>query len=375
MKCIFEQFLSATTVPSVALVSAPRTMPSYRKRELFPKPRSPKGTFPAPTPRGAARRGAAPGTGAAGAGSPQAEAGDAENDSAGAEPPPPAAPGRRFPTRPPRGRAALPRPRLRNEGRPPRPAGGGAAPAPARPPAKPRRASPGARLTLKTTPAMVVPVLRAAGSRCPFWPSSASSREFLQHKAESGAWAEGSPPPAAPLPPGTSPRRAQPAPPQRLTERSYRSWSRRSAPAARRPPPSYRSGREGGGNPTPAERFRVSRRRGGAWAWGGPASRCPRNGGGGGGPGAAPGGGSAPGSCPREGLAGVTGALGRTRGWGSGRPCAGGCAWLRVCPVFVSASAPWHLGPVGGLVVGKWEQNPLRRRKASHRREAADGAW
>lgn len=187
MKCIFEQFLSATTVPSVALVSAPRTMPSYRKRELFPNPRSPKGTFPAPTPRGAARRGAAPGTGAAGAGSPQAEAGDAENDSAGAEPPPPAAPGRRFPTRPPRGRAALPRPRLRNEGRPPRPAGGGAAPAPARPPAKPRRASPGARLTLKTTPAMVVPVLRAAGSRCPFWPSSASSREFLQHKAESGA--------------------------------------------------------------------------------------------------------------------------------------------------------------------------------------------
>lgn len=29
MKCIFEQFLSATTIPSVALVSAPRTMPSY----------------------------------------------------------------------------------------------------------------------------------------------------------------------------------------------------------------------------------------------------------------------------------------------------------------------------------------------------------
>ena len=28
MKCIFEQFLSATTIPSVALVSAPRTMPS-----------------------------------------------------------------------------------------------------------------------------------------------------------------------------------------------------------------------------------------------------------------------------------------------------------------------------------------------------------
>lgn len=28
MKCIFEQFLSATTIPSVALVSAPSTMPS-----------------------------------------------------------------------------------------------------------------------------------------------------------------------------------------------------------------------------------------------------------------------------------------------------------------------------------------------------------
>lgn len=39
MKCIFEQFLSATTMPSVALVSAPRTMPSCRKGELFPEPR------------------------------------------------------------------------------------------------------------------------------------------------------------------------------------------------------------------------------------------------------------------------------------------------------------------------------------------------
>ena len=35
MKCIFEQFLSATTIPSVALVSAPRTMPSYLKKPVF----------------------------------------------------------------------------------------------------------------------------------------------------------------------------------------------------------------------------------------------------------------------------------------------------------------------------------------------------
>ena len=30
MKCIFSQFLSATTVPSVARVSAPSTTPSWR---------------------------------------------------------------------------------------------------------------------------------------------------------------------------------------------------------------------------------------------------------------------------------------------------------------------------------------------------------
>lgn len=37
-------------------------------------------------------------------------------------------------------------------------------------------------LTLYTTPAMVVPVLRAVGSRRPFWAPSASSWAFLQRE-------------------------------------------------------------------------------------------------------------------------------------------------------------------------------------------------
>lgn len=57
-------------------------------------------------------------------------------------------------------------------------------------------------LTLKTTPAMVVPVLRAAGSRCPFWASSASRSEFLQHRAsaEAGRGVAGAPPAPSPEP-------------------------------------------------------------------------------------------------------------------------------------------------------------------------------
>lgn len=63
MKCIFEQFLSATTIPSVALVSAPRTMPSYRKRRLFLKRKTQKGNFVAPIARPTARPRAAQGEG------------------------------------------------------------------------------------------------------------------------------------------------------------------------------------------------------------------------------------------------------------------------------------------------------------------------
>lgn len=108
------------------------------------------------------------------------------------------------------GRAASPARSLRT-----RPAGGGG---PARPPA--RSAGGRARLTLNTTPAMVVPVLRAAGRRSPFGTSSASSCEFLQHSATS--WpGRGLPPPQPPRPP--APARARPRGPPALTERSCRS--------------------------------------------------------------------------------------------------------------------------------------------------------
>lgn len=85
------------------------------------------------------------------------------------------------------------------------------------PAAKRRRDAPGARLTLKTTPAMVVPVLRAAGSRCPFWTSSASRREFLQHRARSGA-GQGRPPAAAPAAARAQSRRPARASPSTVVE-------------------------------------------------------------------------------------------------------------------------------------------------------------
>lgn len=79
-----------------------------------------------------------------------------------------------------------------------RPPGPDPAPRPTRPPP----------LTLKTTPAMVVPVLRAVGSRCPFCPSSASRSEFLQHEEGRGPCeprARRRRRPPAPRPPRASP--------------------------------------------------------------------------------------------------------------------------------------------------------------------------
>lgn len=143
MKCIFEQFLSATTIPSVALVSAPRTMPSCRKGELFPKPQPPQG----PSRGQLGGLGMGPGT-----------------------------------------------PGVTQQR-------GASASGPACPPAS---------LTLKMTPAMVVPVLRGAGTRSPFWTSSASRCEFLQHRGRVGPGGRLPPPP--PPPPG--PARPGPAAPR-----------------------------------------------------------------------------------------------------------------------------------------------------------------
>lgn len=113
------------------------------------------------------------------------------------------------------------RPQPRAQARPRRDSAGPQRWGPARrPPPGPTR-SPPPPLTLKTTPAMVVPVLRAAGSRCPFWVSSASRSEFLQHRASAEAgWAlAGAPPAPSPeprSPPVTShplaPRPGRPAP-------------------------------------------------------------------------------------------------------------------------------------------------------------------
>lgn len=133
--------------------------------------------------------------------------------------------GRRLPVGLPQGRD-FSMPPARSEGRPrpcparPRPADGKITRPSLPPAAKRQRDAPGARLTLKTMPAMVVPVLRAVGSRRPFCTSSASSKEFLKHRVGSEA--------ARGLPPAIGPASRCPSDPAlasrpSLTEHSCRS--------------------------------------------------------------------------------------------------------------------------------------------------------
>lgn len=158
--------------------------------------------------------------------------------------------------------------------------------------------------------------MRGAGSRWPFWTSSASRREFLQHRARSGAGR--GPPPAADPPSRCRPRpvpvsrcRPHPVPASRPTPH-------RAQLSKLKPPLGACSTETAAilplrrGRATPAECFRVSRRRarrGGACA--GPASARPR----------------AVKWRPPRGLPALL-AKGR---WGLGHP-RGRCVWLWFCP-------------------------------------------
>lgn len=128
----------------------------------------------------------------------------------------------------PRPRGARPQPRAR----PRRDSAGPQRWGPARCPLPGPAGSPSPPLTLKTTPAMVVPVLRAAGSRCPFWASSASRSEFLQHRAsaEAGRGVAGTPPAPSPEP------RSPPAPSRPLAPRPGRPAPHRAQLSKLKPP-------------------------------------------------------------------------------------------------------------------------------------------